>query len=132
MIKIGSSILHIRKLRLMVHLGCTAEERKTLQPVELDIMLRFHGLPAGTESDNLSETICYSEIAGLLRELISKKEFNLIERLALELFQALKEKIPTASAETWISAVKLNPPVQDLNGGVSFSFGDWVPGLVPI
>jgi dihydroneopterin aldolase len=126
MIKIGSSILHIRKLRLMVHLGCTAEERKTLQPVELDIMLRFHGLPAGTESDNLSETICYSEIAGLLRELISKKEFNLIERLAL------KEKIPTASAETWISAVKLNPPVQDLNGGVSFSFGDWVPGLVPI
>jgi dihydroneopterin aldolase len=124
MMEIKNSKLHIRKLRLMVHLGCTAAERSKVQPVDVDFIFKFEGIPTGAISDQILETICYDEISKLMKKIILDKEFNLVEKLGYDLFHGVKSQIPTKTL-CWIQVTKLSPPVDDLLGGVSFSFGDW-------
>ena len=80
---LGSAILDIHKLRLLVHLGCTEGERKNTQPVDVDVSLRFSGLPVGGETDSLKDTVCYAELSQIMKETVKGKHFALVEKLSL-------------------------------------------------
>lgn len=117
-------VLEFRGARLDVRLGCSAEERATPQPVDLDLALRFCGLPAACSTDRLEDTVCYAELIEAARKICAGREFNLVERLAHELFTHLRPLVPE-DAELWLRATKLRPPVDALHGGVAFSLGDF-------
>lgn len=118
------SILKVRRLRLNVHLGCTAEEQKNLQPVDVNLTFKFEGLPTGSVSDELEETLCYDKISTLLKNKVENKYFKLVEKLAFELFAEVRN-FATPNIKLWIEVIKVHPPVEDLLGGVSFSFGEF-------
>jgi len=96
------TVLEFRGARLEVRLGCSAEERAEPQPVDLDLAVRFRELP----------------------KACAGREFQLVERLAHELFGRLRALVPE-DAELWLRATKLRPPVTGLHGGVAFSLGDF-------
>ena len=116
--------LELTDLGLWVHLGCMAEERATPQEVRLTVTLRFHEAPKGCVTDELSETICYAEIAEGLKDHADSREFNLIERLAFASY-AIVRKIAGAKAEVQIRVHKVRPPVPTLLGGSSYQCGDF-------
>jgi dihydroneopterin aldolase len=118
------SVLEFRGARLEVRLGCSAEERAVPQPVDLDLAVRFPELPKACTSDRLEDTLCYAELIDAAREACAGREFQLVERLAHELFGRLRPRLP-AGAELWLRATKLRPPVAGLRGGVAFSLGDF-------
>ena len=118
------AILEFRGARLDVRLGCSAEERAMPQAVDLDLAVRFAGVPPACASDRLEDTVCYAELIEAARKACAGREFNLVERLAHELFTRLRPLVP-ADAELWLRATKLRPPVEGLHGGVAFSLGDF-------
>ena len=77
--------LEVPAIRLEVRLGCEAAERALPQAVDIELRIRFADLPAACWTDELADTVCYAELAALLREHCAQREFRLIERLALEL-----------------------------------------------
>jgi dihydroneopterin aldolase len=117
-------ILEFRSARLSVHLGCSADERAHPQDVDLDVAIRFGAPPVGCETDELEDTICYAGLIKAAREVCQKREFRLIEKLAREIYHRLRCEVP-AGSDLWLNVTKLHPPVPGLQGGVSFSFGDW-------
>lgn len=115
--------LDVPAIRLEVHLGCEAPERAVPQGVEVALRIRFADLPAACWTDELADTVCYAELATLLREHCASREFKLVERLALELAGVVRAKLPE-SARLTLSVVKLAPPVPELVRGVSFTIDD--------
>lgn len=114
------SRLVLRDLRLQVKLGCEPEERRSPQPVDVTIEIGFQDLPGGCTTDELSQTACYDRLSRVLGDYCREKEFKLIERLGLELFQITKNTIGVKSALT-LHAKKVKPPVDNLLGGATFS-----------
>lgn len=117
-------VLEFRGARLEVRLGCTAFEREAPQAVDLDVEVRFSELPSACTSDKLEDTVCYADLIDAAREACAGREFQLIERLAHDLFGRLRKLVPPG-AELWLRVTKLHPPVEGLSGGVSFSLGDF-------
>jgi len=118
------AVLGFRGARLEVRLGCTASERARPQAVDLDLSVRFAELPGACTSDDLEDTVCYAELIEAARSVCAGREFQLLERLAHELFRRLQPLVPPG-AELWLRATKLHPPVDGLTGGVAFSLGDF-------
>jgi len=114
------------KARLNICIGHTEEERQVSQEIDLAVSIRFSEPPPACVTDKLTETICYDELISAARAFCEGQEFQLIERLTNDLHKLLKGMLP-ASASLWVETTKLNPPVKELYGGVSFSFGDFQP-----
>jgi hypothetical protein len=119
-----SSKLSLNELRLLVRLGCSAEERQVPQYVSFNIEIRFATLPPGCESDSLQETVCYSKISQQIKTICERQEYQLIEKLGWNVYQELRETLPK-DVLLWIRANKEHPPVAHLEGGAAFSIGDW-------
>jgi dihydroneopterin aldolase len=117
-------ILELRSARLRVHLGCSVRERARPQDVDLDVAIRFEEAPAGCETDELKDTVCYAELTEAARQVCHQREFRLIEKLASEIYRRLRYEVPPG-ADLWLRVTKCQPPVPGLRGGVSFSLGDW-------
>lgn len=118
------SSLTLHGLRLKVRLGCESEERAIPQYVQFDVRVRFKTLPSGCLSDSLDQTICYAQLTNQIRKISEKQEFRLIEHLGWQIFASLKEILP-ANTPLWIRTLKEKPPIEDLQGGASFTLGDW-------
>ncbi len=123
---LAGSILRLKGLRCQVRLGCSSQEREVHQPVSFDLAFRFAQLPEGCRTDELSDTICYAEMSDWIRKVCALKEYQLIEKLAFDVFRVLRERMPPR-VDLWLEATKERPPVADLIGGTSFSLGDWEP-----
>jgi len=120
-------LLEFKGARLAVRLGCGMDERAQPQAVDLDLAVRFAEPPPACESDKLEDTLCYAELVELARAFVRSREFQLLERLARELFLELRPRVPPG-AELWLRVTKLRPPIAELSGGVSFALGDFEAG----
>jgi dihydroneopterin aldolase len=118
--------LSLQGLRLKVKLGWSENERAIPQEVSFDIRVRFPSLPNGCKTDQLSETLCYAKICQEIQDLCLHEEYRLIERLGYTVFSSLKNFIPD-SVQLWLRITKVSPPIPhlELQGGASFSIGDW-------
>lgn len=74
----------IEGVRCQAHIGTTAEERETLQTIEIDVEL-FLDLKTAGNSDQIEDTVNYLAVARRIQELTLENRFHLLERLAEEL-----------------------------------------------
>jgi dihydroneopterin aldolase len=71
----------LRGMRFAGRHGVTAAEREAAQPFEVDVVVRLDlSRPAAT--DDLADTIDYSRLFELAREIVEERSFHLIEALA--------------------------------------------------
>ena len=118
------SKLSLHRLRLWVRLGCGAEERQVPQVVSFDVEIRFPSLPAGCETDALDQTVCYAKLSQKIKEVCDRQEYQLIEKLGWDVYREIRNTLPQEMG-LWVQARKENPPVENLEGGASFTVGDW-------
>jgi dihydroneopterin aldolase len=75
-------------MRFLGRYGVTLEERMEPQPVEVDVDLEVD-LSAAAASDELADTIDYSAVFELVRQIAEERSFRLIEALAGEIAAAV-------------------------------------------
>lgn len=97
----------LRNLRIYTHVGCTTEERRVGQHLELDIELRMDLREAGT-TDRIAASVDYAKAATLVRDAISGIEANLLETVAERAATAL---MPLGADEVVIRVRKPSPPI---------------------
>lgn len=81
-------LLHIDQLQIACVIGVYPEERIKKQLIAVSITYAF--VPPA--SDDLVETVDYAAIAQLCRQVAIQGQFQLVESLAVALFQALHQK----------------------------------------
>ena len=115
--------LEVPAIRLEVRLGCEAPERAAPQAVDLALVIDFAATPDACRSDELADTVCYAQLASATREYCAAREFRLVERLAAELRDLVRTRLPD-DAGLALTVTKLAPPVPGLAGGVRFTIDD--------
>ncbi|MDP8904680.1 MAG: dihydroneopterin aldolase [Chloroflexota bacterium] len=61
--------------------GVTDEERATPQQIEVDLEIELDLAPAGT-SDDLADTVDYSDVFAVCRDIVEERSFHLLEGIA--------------------------------------------------
>ena len=72
--------IEIQGLEFPGYHGATERERKQGQPFVFDVYLVAHD--AGVRSDQLADTVDYTQVVTCVREVSQARRFNLIEALA--------------------------------------------------
>lgn len=91
--------------------GVHSEERRMGKKFYIDVELALD-LSAAGRSDDLTKTIDYAEVYGLIREIEGAKQYSLLEALAEDIAQQLLRRFP--AQEVVVRARKSEVPV----GGV--------------
>ena len=120
-------LLAIDRALFQVRLGCYAEERARPRDVELDLRIWFLEPPRGCSTDRLEDVVCYAELVAAVEEAVAGKEFHLVERLAVVVYEALRPRMPDG-ARLWVRLRKVRPPIDALQQGVSFAYGELPSG----
>ncbi len=118
------SHLQISDLRQWVHLGCSDQEKHLPQLVAFDVDIAFQGSPKAIHTDEIKDGFCYAEAAELIKKCIKSKPYNLIEYLAADVYEVIREALDKQeykAAEISVTVHKLSPPVPDIHGAVSFT-----------
>ena len=116
-----SSVISMNGLGLDINLGVGNEERNIKQKVKVSFKLFYKATPSGCSSDNLNDTICYSEISEIIRKYCHDKEFKLLEFLCKEIYLQIKTLAP-AGVKVWVITEK-NPPMYNVET-TSFEYTD--------
>ncbi|HWH09412.1 MAG TPA: dihydroneopterin aldolase [Candidatus Thermoplasmatota archaeon] len=77
----------LRNMRVFTHVGCSAEERRVGQHLEMD--LEFH-LDLRDVRDRISASVDYALAHRLVKEAVEGVEANLIETVAERAAEAVK------------------------------------------
>ena len=117
------SVLEIHSLMVSLHIGNSPKEKLTPQEVAIDITIGFTSPPLEEQTDELKHSVCYSKICTAVRELTAQKSFSLIEKLCFEILTQVKKLLPPET-HARVRVHKINPPVKNLKGGVSYTCGD--------
>lgn len=98
----------LKGIRCYGYHGCLAEEQRNGQPFTIDIILRL-SLKKACESDDLRDTIDYSKVYALVKNVTEGEPYQLIERLV----GALAEEILAGFAveSVVVTAHKPHAPV---------------------
>jgi 7,8-dihydroneopterin aldolase/epimerase/oxygenase len=100
--------IELRGLRALGVHGVLPEERERAQPFEIDVVLSLD-LRAAGETDDLTQTIHYGELAEMIVDVVERESFLLIERLAEHIAKACRadERV----REVTVTVCKVRPPV---------------------
>lgn len=71
----------LRNMRVFTHVGCSAEERRVGQHLELDLEFHLDLRPAGT-TDRIGASIDYAKAHQLVKGAVEGVEANLLETVA--------------------------------------------------
>jgi dihydroneopterin aldolase len=118
----SSVVLSVEDYSVLCSLGCTAEERATLQEVRASVRIRFAQAPKACETDQLQDTLCYAEVCARIKQVVESKGYQTVEHLARAIVLRLETLI--SKDDVWSLKIhKVNPPIQGLRGGVTFELG---------
>ena len=112
-------------MRIWIHLGCSDEEKFHPQLISFNISLDFNSSPKGSSTDNLEDTICYLRLVEAIKAHCKNKRFNLIECLTESIHKLIKQLLlphHNLIASIKIITHKVSPPIQDVHGGVVFTY----------
>ncbi len=115
-----SIVLH--KLEFSVHLGWPDAERLNKQTILIDIQLFFPEPPKACLSDHLDDTFSYETLCHVIDKHLEQKTYRLIEHLGYDIYQLVKNTLPKQMSVNICLTKK--PPIMNLTGGVSFSYGE--------
>lgn len=85
-------IVYIRDLRIDAVIGIYEWEQRILQQINVNIEMGWDNQPAA-KSDDIKDTLNYKEAANLVKALVAKSEFKLVEALAEHIAELLLEKM---------------------------------------
>lgn len=114
--------LRLDRLRASARLGWEDEERRTPQPVTIDVALRFPSLPEAADTDDLKDTADYGAIAAHLSALCGVGEYRLLEHLCRVAYDAVRTMAPP-NAAVEVTVTK-RPLLAGLEGGAAFTIAD--------
>ena len=86
-------VIHIRKLEIFANHGVIPEENTLGQKFIISADL-YKDLRTAGKTDDLKETIHYGRAAVLIKQISEKSVFNLLEKLAEEIADALLKEFP--------------------------------------
>jgi 7,8-dihydroneopterin aldolase/epimerase/oxygenase len=104
--------IEIRGLRVRGRHGVSARERSRTQPFVVDLTLDID-LSAAAASDELGDTVDYATLAQQVADVVERRSYNLMERLAADLarialtdpaVQAVEVRIAKPEAPLTVSA----------------------------
>jgi FolB domain-containing protein len=124
--------LEINDLRLWVHLGYSKQERYNPQCVSFDISITFFESLGAVFNDKLENGVCYKGIVDKVEETALEKDYDLIEHLSGSVYSVIKKHLEAKGyLKTFVSVkvTKTSPPVQNIHGGASFTYGDMTYAL---
>lgn len=123
------SELIIPGLRLWLSLGCSPEERAVPQPVDIDVRIKFFQELPGCSSDHLHDVLCYHTLVEHVTASIQHHSCHLIEYLAKRIFTLIEDKFSSILQDALmeISVTKPNPPVPNVQRGITFKYARRVP-----
>ena len=107
----------LKGIEVMGRHGCTAAERQTEQLFVVDAELYLDLSRAG-KSDNLNDTVDYSQVIKDIKKIVGGQSRNLIEAVAQEIAETLLKKYFRLNGLT-IGLSKVDPPVEDKFAGAS-------------
>ncbi len=73
------------------NIGVPDEERKSKQDIFIDLEL-FYNIKKSSSTDNIEDTINYSEVHKVVKDLVEKKEYKLIETMSEEIAEVILAK----------------------------------------
>jgi dihydroneopterin aldolase len=105
-------VIEIEGLEVNGYHGATKREKKEGQPFLFDVYLVAHD--AGVRSDQLADTVDYTEVVDRVRGICEGKRFNLIEALAAAVVDDLMDNFPISRARVRVRKpnVRLGLPVE--------------------
>lgn len=104
----GDVRLGLRGIELQVRIGVTEVERAKPRLIVVDVEMTPRSV-AGSQTDELEDTIDYAAVADVVRRRAGGEEYRLIERLAMVLRDALWEEFALSDVE--VTVRKPDPPV---------------------
>ncbi|OGT45932.1 MAG: hypothetical protein A3E83_02510 [Gammaproteobacteria bacterium RIFCSPHIGHO2_12_FULL_41_20] len=115
--------LSINGLKLNIYFGWPKDERLRKQLIHLDITLEFPQPPNACKTDQLADTFCYAKLAATIREEINLRHCRLVEHLAYEIYNIIKNVI-SQPVKIGVAITKYPSTVPDLQNGVTFYYED--------
>jgi dihydroneopterin aldolase len=109
---VSEVVIEVRGLELRGFHGALEEERTTGQSFVFDVRLVAHD--AGIRSDQLVDTVDYTEVVARIRAISDGRRFNLIEALAAAIADDLLEHFPVSAVRVRVRKpeVRLDAPVE--------------------
>lgn len=98
--------------------GVLAEEKSLGQVFRFDLKLVM-ATCAGVSTDQVGDTVDYTEVIDIVSEIAGCRSYNLLERLAGAIVDALLDRFPVDSA--WVRVTKPHPPIPCSVAGVGVS-----------
>lgn len=93
--------IHIKGLRLFAYHGVGAEEKRDGQTFVLDMTLKAD-LSRARRSDDLEDTVNYAAVCQTVREAFTAQSFDLIERAAQQVVDAVLDGYPQVEEITLV------------------------------
>ena len=105
-------IIEVEGLELRGHHGALEAERTTGQRFIFDVRVVAHD--AGIRSDQLVDTVDYTEVVARIRAINDGRRFHLIEALAAAIADDLLESFPVSAVRVRVRKpeVQLDAPVE--------------------
>jgi dihydroneopterin aldolase len=98
----------IEGLEVYGHHGVGAEEKVLGQRLLYDVRLTVEDCGAA-QTDEVSDTVDYTEVLDLITEVATVESYSLLERLAQVTAEGILRKFPVD--EVWVQVTKPHPPV---------------------
>jgi 7,8-dihydroneopterin aldolase/epimerase/oxygenase len=99
----------IEGLEIYGHHGVPAEERVLGQRLLFDVRLTMEEC-RGAKTEEVADTVDYTEVIDVITELATVDTYSLIERLAQVTAETVLRKFPVLD-EVWVQVTKPHPPV---------------------
>ncbi len=106
----------IEGLEVYGHHGVPAEERVLGQRLLFDVRLTMHEC-RGAHTDEVGDTVDYTEVIDMITEVATVETYSLLERLAQVTAESILQKF-SALDEVWVQVTKPHPPVACAMTGV--------------
>jgi dihydroneopterin aldolase len=105
-------LIEIEGLEIPGYHGVLEHERTAGQRFVFDIALHAHD--AGVRSDKLHDTVDYTQVVAIVRQVSETSRFNLIEALGAAIADALLERFPVSRVRVRVRKpeVQLDAPVE--------------------
>jgi dihydroneopterin aldolase len=109
---VSEVVIEVRGLELLGYHGALEEEHRTGQRFVFDVTLVAHD--AGVRSDNLADTVDYTEVVARVREVSDGQRFHLIEALAAAIADDLLQHLPVSRVRVRVRKpeVQLEAPAE--------------------
>ena len=116
--------LVVSELDLLVYLGCRIHEKKKKQTISVTIEINFRDMPAGVNTDEIEDTVCYSTLVKHIQNFVKNKKFNLVENFSKEVHNCVYDFLAERKySKTLVRViVHKNIPGAAIKGGIFFEY----------